>query len=534
MNGTKLLNFRPAAFAAVFLCLGIFSAIAFSFYQLPVWWLSFVLPFFALFYRKKQKRALIALALLLAVYWVGFGWTFSKIHAFRSAGEYFGEEYHVTATVVDESETEYGIKLLLSEITVDGKGEQGCLIAYLPTSFSENVSQGDRLLLKGALKTEQSVFDTQTPNLTKLGNDVRYVLNASSCTVIEKSFSLFVFLRDRLETVVYAGMDETSAAVTMAVLTGNDDGMESGLLENMRRGGIAHVFAVSGLHIGALFGFVVWLIGKTFLRNLSKGTRFAIVAFVLLLYGGVCGFSASVTRAITICLCFYGAKLIGLGSDSLEALGLAALITLCIRPFSLFQAGFQLSFAACLGIILLSRPIERLCYKLVGDRRAKLPLVERDRHPLSVGERVKKACISFLSVSVSAQIATTPLSLSIFGCTSCLALFLNFLFVPLISATFSALLAFVCIAALLPVAWSGVILYAPSVAWSALLLLFQTIDFSSYCIEGIIVPIGGLICYYLALSFVSDKWNVAKTVRFMSALACFVLAFCCVFIVNML
>ncbi len=534
MNGTKLVNFRPAAFAAVFLCLGIFSAVAFLFYQLPVWWLSFALPVFALFYPKKRKSALIAVALLLVAYWTGFGLTSSKISAFRSASEYLGEEHYVAATVVDESETKYGKKLLLSKISVDGKGERGCLIAYLPTSFSENLSQGDRLLLKGDLKTEQSVFDMQTPNYTKLGNDLRYVLNVSSCTVIEKSFSLFVFLRERLETVVYAGMDESSAAVTMAVLIGNDDGMESELLKNMRRGGIAHVFAVSGLHIGALFGFIVWLIGKTFLRNLSKGGRFAIVASVLLLYGGVCGFSASVTRAITICLCFYGAKLIGLGSDSLEALGLAALITLCIRPFSLFEAGFRLSFAACLGIVLLSRPIEKLCYRLVGDRRAKLPLVERDMHPLSVGERVKKACISFLSVSVSAQIATTPLSLSIFGYTSYLSLFLNFLFVPMISATFSALLAFVCIAAMLPVAWSGVVLYMPSVAWSALLLLFQTIDFSPYCIEGVIVPIGGLICYYLALSFVSDKWNVSKNTRLISALSCFVLAFCCVFIVNML
>ena len=89
-------------------------------------------------------------------------------------------------------------------------------------------------------------------------------------------------------------------------------------------------------------------------------------------------------------------------------------------------------------------------------------------------------------------------------------------------------------AAMLPVAWSGVVLYMPSVAWSALLLLFQTIDFSPYCIEGVIVPIGGLICYYLALSFVSDKWNVSKNTRLISALSCFVLAFCCVFIVNML
>lgn len=534
MNGVKLVNFRPAAFAAVFLCLGIFSATALVCYELPVFWLVFALPLIIPFYKGKRKRASIAVLLLLVAFWAGFVGAFCKMDAFQKATAYQDGEYYVTGTIVSESETAYGHKLVLGDIKIDGKVEKGRLIAYLPLSFDKNVTQGNRVLLHGTLTTNEALSLQNGMQWHYFSDELRYTLQAKTCVVTERPFSLFVFLRERVEAVLRAGMDETSAAVTMAVLTGNDDGIETGLLENMRRGGIAHVFAVSGLHIGALFAFALAMIAKTPLNKLSKGARFTLVSALLLFYGGVCGFSASIARAITICLCFYATKLLGLAKDFLEALGVAAIVVLSFRPLALFEAGFGLSFAACLGLALLTRPLEKLCYKIVGDGRAKLPLTEQDMHPLGVRERIKRACVSFVSVSLSAQIATAPLCLAYFGYLSCLSLLLNVLFVPLVSAAFSLLLTFVCVAAMVPIVWSGAVLYVPSVVWSAVLILFQTINFSAFCIESVIVPTSGLVCYFLGFSFVSDKWNLSKPVRLAFALVCFLLSFSCVFAVNVL
>ena len=534
MTGAKIINFRPVAFAAVFLCLGIFSAVAVCFYELPVWILSLAFPFLALFYKGKRKNAFLALSVLFIAYWVGFGLSFHKITAFQNANQYVGEEYQVSGSVDFKTKTDYGYTLVLSDIKIGGKVEEGKVFAYLPASFSEKLSENNRVMLKGSLETSE-VVSTFDSNLWHwLCEDIRYVLKAEECVVMERPFSLFVFIRERIESVLYAGMDETPAALTMAVLTGNTDGIERGLLDNMRRGGIAHVFAVSGLHIGALFAFVLLLIHKTPLRKLSKLARFAFATALLLFYGGVCGFSASITRAITLCLCFYACKLIGLGRDSLEVLGLSAIAVLVMRPLALFEVGFRLSFSACLGIMLLARPIERLCYQMVDRKMASLPPVEQDMQPPSVKGRMKRACISFLSVSLSAQIATAPISLAYFGYLSYISLFLNFLFVPLISVCFSALLSIACIASVFPIAWSGAILYAPSVAWSAVVLLFQTVDFSVFCIEGLAVPISALIAYFLGLSFLSDKWNFSKRMRYACALACFLIAFCCIFNLNVL
>ena len=530
----KLFNFRPAAIAAVFLCLGIFSAVVLLFFDLPAFLLIFLLPLAILFRIGKRKQTAIAILVLFAAFCLGFGFAFSNIDGFQKAKTYQSGEHYVIGTVVSENESAYGNRLVLNKLIIDGKKEQGRLIAYLPSSFEEELSQGNRILIRGEITTNQAVSEQGEINWYHLTKQLRYTANASACQVTERPFALFAFLRERVQSVVYAGMDETSAAVTMAILTGDDSGLESGLLENMRRGGIAHVFAVSGLHVGALFAFVLALVTKTPLCRVSKLLRFALVAALLLFYGGVCGFSASIGRAITICLCFYAAKLIGLGKDFLDALGAAAIVTLLIHPLSLFETGFQLSFAACLGIALLARPIEKLCYKMVGDQRAKLPPTEQDMHPLGVGERIKKACVSFASVSLAAQIATAPLCLASFGYLSCISMLLNFLFVPLVGAAFSLLLALVCVAAALSIAWSGTILYVPSVAWSAVLILFQTIDFSTFCIENVIVPASAVICYFMALSFVSDKWDLSKRLRACFALLCFLVSFSCLFIANVL
>ena len=539
MKGARVFNFRPAAFAAVFLCLGIFAAYALVFYGLAAWLFIFLLPLALLFGGGAFKRRVIAVLLLGVAFAVGFCAFLQKVNAFEHAKDYQGQEVTIVASLQSERATKAGAELVLSDLTVDGKAENGKLVAYLPASFLENFEVGNRVLIKGALyKNEISIYG--------LGEELYYTLYGDSGAVVERTFSLFVFLRSRLQIAIESGMDETSAAVTIALLTGDENGIARGLLDNIRYGGIAHVFAVSGLHIGALFGFVMLLIEKTPLQNLSKPARFLCVLAVLLFYGGICGFSASVVRAIVICASFYFAKLGGLNKDFLEALGLGALLVLCFRPSALFEAGFQLSFAACLGMALFARPFQNLayvcCYKVLelftGKNPLKIPPKQRNQHPPNIRERILRSCVSFFSASTSAQLATAPLCLAHFGYLSVASLFLNFLFVPFVGVLFSGMLICASVAALLQTvfqaAFLGVILRPIAVVWSAALLAFQTIDFSAWCLQGVLMPQTALVCYYLALSFASDKWNLSKYTRFLMATLGFLASFSCVFFVNML
>ena len=128
--------------------------------------------------------------------------------------------------------------------------------------------------------------------------------------------------------------------------------------------------------------------------------------------------------------------------------------------------------------------------------------------------------ITFVSVSLAAQIATAPLQLYVFGYLSVWGLLLNGIFVPFISVVFSILLLFVLLSCIcMPIA--PILLYLPSVVWNGVLLLFEAIDFSKFVISGIKITIGSMLCYYGGWIFLTDKWNFNKKLKYLLAAVCF-------------
>ncbi len=524
----KLFNFRPLFFSAVSLALGVSFAYLRIFKDVSAWWGMVLLPFAvaSFCFCKTKKRAVmtaVAVVWLTVSFCFGFAVFKNKTLDFTDTRQY-NQEAEIVGLVKEKTLTDYALVIVLDDLQIDGERQDGKLTAYLTKSLSDEIRVSDVVRINGFVTTDVSFFDEYGFRANDIRNDVRFSLKeAQTLEIVEHQFNPFTAVQNRMERVVYMGMDETPAAVTMAVLTGNTSGIDYDLLENVRRGGIAHIFAVSGLHVGALYAFCLLLIRKTPLNRLSKTSHFLLLALVLTFYAGVCGFTASVVRALILCLVSYAAKCIGIKSDLLETLGVAAFIILLINPVELFCVGFQLSFAACLGIAFLAKPLGRVLntgydnavFLFAGKRREQI-LEKRkaqDDLPQTVGQEARRAIFSLFSVSFAAQIATAPILLQTFGYVSCWSLLLNLIFVPIISVGFSLLLLFVFIACVLPVSASKVILYLPSMLWSAVLLVFEACDFSSFMIRGFSLTAGGIVCYYLACAFVSDKWNVSKRFR---------------------
>ena len=522
-SADKLFNFRPMLFCAISLCFGI----VFSYLQIhegaSAWWLMLWLPLGALPFcfcstKKKAKGVAFTVIALFVSFFIGYNAFSAQLQDFTACGRYDGI-YTAQGRVVDATLYEDVVKICLDDVKIGNKEETGKLIAYLSASFSETVTLSDVILLEGYVKTNTDFFDQYGFVAERIAEDQRYVMyDAESCEIVENRFDLFLFLRARMQKVVQEGMQGDVSAVMLGVLTGNVSGMDEGLLENIRFGGIAHIFAVSGMHVGALYGFCTMLLKKSALKKLPKIAQGLLLAVLLFFYAGICGFSASILRATTICLVSYTAKALGLRSDLLQSLGFAGIIVLLLSPVSLFCVGFQLSFVSCLGIALLARPfqngLENLADKIVmafrKNRALPNPEKRRDKslRPLTIGERIARSCISFLSVSLSAQVATAPILLSSFGYLSGWALLLNFLFVPLLGVVFSWLLMFVIVGCFLPVSVAAVVLYLPDLFWSLTLLLFETVDFSSFAVTQLSLSGGGILCYYGACLFLTDKWNI--------------------------
>lgn len=541
----KLFNFRPIFFTAVALSLGILFGYFYKFYGVSLWWLCLLLPIAGAsfcFCSTKRRRLRAVCAWLGMCLFFLLGWTaFSaQVRDFEKTSVYDGE-YYVVGKVVERKEYPGSARLVLCDVFIDGNRLEGKLNATLPLSFYENTALSDEVLLYGKVTTETDFFGVYGFRSYAIGENLRYTMRVEECAVSGEKFDLFMFVRARMQTCIYAGMGEEAASVTMAVLTGDTSGMEEGLLENMRRGGIAHIFAVSGLHVGALYAFCLLLLRKTKLKELPKAGRFCFLAALLFFYGGVCGFSASIVRAIVLCLVGYAAKLFATSVDFLETLALAAIVVLFLSPVALFETGFQLSFASCLGIAFFRKRIGQVCVECGKAYRKRFPkrltaeqkvMVENgDTLPLTVSERMARAFVSVFSVSLAAQIATAPILLSAFGYVSGWAVLLNLFFAPLISATFAFLLSFVFLACLLPVAASSVLLYLPDLLWSLALLLFEVVDFSAFALTGWSISPQALIAYYGGCVLLTDKWNISATCRRIVA-ATFFCAFIFFFLVG--
>ena len=516
----KLFNFRPACFAAAFLCLGITLSYYVKLNGVSAWWSLLLLPILGMPFffcsAQKRKRLIISVLLLFFSFFIGY-FSFSKtLGDFEDCTRY-NVGHTVVGKVVDIREYDTSIAVTLDKLYIDGKGENGRLKAYLSPSFCENIELADELLLFGKLETDVAYKNDYGFRANDIGDNLRFRLSSAEyCEVTDEYNDIFLKIRQRITNVVYAGMDSEPAAVTVAVLTGNTYGIEEAALENMRAGGIAHVFAVSGLHVGALYAFCLLLYKKTSLKKLANPVRFLLLCTILLFYGGICGFSPSIIRATVLCLVAYGAKIIGIKTDLLDVLGLGAFIVLCVTPTALFEVGFQLSFAACFGIAILSKRIgqvfDEIC-KGVGKVFKKewaqphyLP--NGDTLPPSLLELFRRKVRSLLSVSIAAQITTAPILISSFGYLSGWSLVLNFFFVPFISGVFSVLLALVFLAAALPISFAPILLYAPNAVWSVVLLLFELVDFSAFTVTGIRLIGATKVLYYSGLTLGTDKLNI--------------------------
>lgn len=536
-NEGKLFNFRLVLFAAIFLVVGIVFCFYHRFYSLSSLWLLCLIPmaafpiFLSLPFGKWKEMGLIFVILcgFCLMGFFGFG---VEVNRYENVSS-FGECYF-SGRVVEMSKGTNSVKVVLDDLRIDGE-EQNCkLVAYLPTSLHDKVTLSDELFLHGNVEKREISAEKFARAAKDFGKRIFLTANEVEGEKTGHRFDLFLFLNARAKKVIDEGMDKTPAAVTRAVLLGNTAGIEEGLYENIRYGGIAHIFAVSGLHVGSLFAFCLLLLKKTPMRRLHGVLQFFFVAIILLLYAGICAFSASVVRATVICLIAYLGKLIQVKTDFLQSLGGAAICILIFTPSTLFTVGFQLSFAACFGIAFLAKPIGQVFdegaklyrkYFPMKLTEAELQAIENeDTMPPRISTRIYRAVSSFLATSLAAQIFTAPLLLQYFGYISGWALLLNCIFVPFISAIFSLLLMLVTVACLMPLGLATAVLYLPNVIWSAVLLLFEVVDFTSFALEGISISAGVSLVYIAATLFFTDKWNLKKSLRFTLGGAC-VLAF---------
>ena len=176
-------------------------------------------------------------------------------------------------------------------------------------------------------------------------------------------FSFAYHFRDRMmEAMRRCGISGDELGVGAAILLGYDDSLPVQVRHNYVAAGSMHILCVSGMHVGVIYLLASFLLG---LLGRSKGALLAkrIILLVLIwFYALITGLSPSIMRsALMISMIIFG-EIIHRKGFTLNSIAASAFILLLIDPNNLYAIGFQLSYVAVLGIVLLQKPLSNLVF----------------------------------------------------------------------------------------------------------------------------------------------------------------------------
>ena len=342
------MNFRPLLFIAVGFASGIFAFEVYRSLALPnvAFFAALVLIvgvvfliFYSFFKGKSKARTLFILAFLMGLLRMGFALPQSVTSG----------DYQLSGTVSSISESS-AYTVILTDASINDVSLKYKVKLNIRDRESDPPSVGDRIETRCFVKKEFVGYDISS--LSMLSTGVGLSTWCKEYEVTERNrlplTQWIASVRSALKNRIGELFKDNAPMVT-AFLLGDRSGIDYGELESFRNTGTAHLLSLSGFHVGVITAGLMFLLPKRYPK-----LRFFAISLFLLLFCMLTGFAPSLVRASIMCVCLLLADVTEQRRDSLSSISLAAIVILAFSPYSLWSAGFRLSFAATIGIILFA------------------------------------------------------------------------------------------------------------------------------------------------------------------------------------
>ncbi len=263
---------------------------------------------------------------------------------------------------------------------------------YIPGEAEKSISRyfaGESIVLGAYSARDVSIYSVGVKSLTRIFAEIRHSVS------------------QRLRY----GFGDRVAGLIVGILTGDKACLDGKLYDSFKKTGIAHLMAVSGLHLSLWVFSLGALIPENGKASRLKYILLALaVAFIMLL----AGMSESVKRAGFMSLVFLLGKLCKRKSDGLNSLGIAVTLMLLYNPACVLSTSMQLSFLSTLGILTLGKQLTGLSADLFGGKKINTPL-----------KKALRSCADVFFISISVLVFTFPVLIYSFGGISAVSAFVN-------------------------------------------------------------------------------------------------------------
>lgn len=473
------MHFRPLFFMFVAFVLGVLSSVLISwnvsFFIVPVACFSLGIALSVIVYKRKCLR-LVATCCIGLCFVLGMVGTFCS-ETLLTANNLTAQSVRATAYVSDIKKGSYGYRVVVEGFSIDGKEVDGVFF----TEENAETWLGKEIRLEGNAKPNTwQLKDVLQGNMPPTQDVMLYNVEVFGVYEVNHSNDISWILYERLQTL----FGDNVAGTATAMLFGDKAFILDDVQANYQASGIAHLLAVSGLHVGFVCALLAFI-----LKRCTKNGKlsFIITAVVLLLYCFLCGFSASVMRASVMTMLLLFAPLVGRQYDPLSSISFAGLILCVINPFNLFHIGWELSFAAVFGIFTIAPLLQKVLRPVLG-----------------------KALGATISISLSTQLATLPLQMLYFSTAQPFAILANFVAIPLATIAFTALLITLPLLFIPYICYIGQVPYILFVFLNTVANFFGGLSFYTFTIHA-----SGWICvpYYGTMFVCSEYMFVRKSTK---------------------
>ncbi len=224
------------------------------------------------------------------------------------------------------------------------------LIGYYNNDL--NASLGDTVLLEGNLFKPINNTIPNTFNYKKYlnNNDIYYLMNIDNIKVIKENNNIFYKLKEALNKRI-SSFNRSKKYLSSFIL-GNKSYIDSEVYSDYIFNGTVHLFSISGTHINFISGIIFLFLNKLKIKTLSK---YLIVSFILLLFGFLVNFSASVSRSLIFFNLIYLNKHYNFNISTKNILFITIFLLIMINPKIILNIGFQYSVMATYGLIISSK-----------------------------------------------------------------------------------------------------------------------------------------------------------------------------------
>ena len=315
---------------------------------------------------------------IMACYLIMAGYALTRVHESETSKDYFRNfetdaSCYVARIYDDPVEKANSIRAVLSleyqfGDSLPSRAVTGKVMAYFSkTDSAFALHYGDLVAIPTPIRELQpplnpEEFDYRTYLLRKGITGQTYLKDEDWIDLeVNNANPLYAFsyrFRNTLLASLHrSGLNDDEFAVASAILLGYDDKLADEVRKNYVAAGSMHILCVSGMHVGIIYLLANLLLGFLNRKKWQKTLKQVLLLALIWFYALIAGLSPSILRASLMISFVIIGEVIRRKGFVINSIAASAFILLCINPNNLFDIGFQLSYAAVIGIVVLQRPI---------------------------------------------------------------------------------------------------------------------------------------------------------------------------------